>query len=312
MKCCVEQLRRASQREELVEALTESEATPWSFHRVAEQIGGNQYEDVSANHPSEAEWWRSQDPSEERQPTRHRVRGKRPATQAPVEDSDEELIPAEVRTPSSSSRQRPRISEETGECWWAQIKEQAWSESEQTFWQDERASVEVEIEMPHTNREWQRAMGDLSCYMVGAMKRRAVEVREKTLSPEEREQFAAAKAVEVRNFIAAQAFESLPDHVRPSKAQAIGMRWILTWKQREDGSRKAKARAVLLGYQDPAYEHRSTTAPVMSRQSGKCSFNKQQTGPGQCIKEMCLEHSSRAESIPRSCIAFRVMKYVMR
>ncbi|CAE7937367.1 rps4x [Symbiodinium sp. KB8] len=209
-------------------------------------VRGNQYEDVSANHPSEAEWWRSQ---------------------APVEDSDEELIPAEVRTPSSSSRQRPRISEETGECWWAQIKEQAWSESEQTFWQDERASVEVEIEMPHTNREWQRAMGDLSCYMVGAMKRRAVEVREKTLSPEEREQFAAAKAVEVRNFIAAQAFESLPDHVRPSKAQAIGMRWILTWKQREDGSRKAKARAVLLGYQDPAYEHRSTTAPVMSRQS---------------------------------------------
>ena len=45
------------------------------------------------------------------------------------------------------------------------------------------------------------------------------------------------------------------------------MRWILTWKYREDGSKKAKARAVLLGYQDPAYEHRSTTAPVMSRQS---------------------------------------------
>ncbi|CAE7406995.1 RE2, partial [Symbiodinium sp. KB8] len=30
---------------------------------------------------------------------------------------------------------------------------------------------------------------------------------------------------------------------------------------------KAKARAVLLGYQDPKYEHRATTAPVMTRQT---------------------------------------------
>ena len=79
--------------------------------------------------------------------------------------------------------------------------------------------------------------------------------------------FGEAKAVEVRNFIAAKAFEILPEHLKPNYQQAIGMRWILTWKQKEDGSRKAKARAVLLGYQDPAYEHRATTAPVMSRQS---------------------------------------------
>ena len=110
-------------------------------------------------------------------------------------------------------------------------------------------------------------MQDLQCYMVGALKRRAVEVRERTLSEPERKQFTEAKAAEVRNFIAARAFECLPEHLKPSKDKAIGMRWILTWKYREDGSKKAKARAVLLGYQDPAYEHRSTTAPVMSRQS---------------------------------------------
>ena len=70
----------------------------------------------------------------------------------------------------------------------------------------------------------------------------------------------------MKNFLASQAVESLPSHLKPSKEQAIGMPWILTWKYREDGRRKAKARAVLLGYQDPSYEHRSTTAPVMSRQ----------------------------------------------
>ena len=125
----------------------------------------------------------------------------------------------------------------------------------------------VEVEMPSTEKGWTQACRDLRGYFVGALKRRAAEVHEKHLSPEERQEFAAAKSVEVRNFVASGAFEALPDHLVPSRDQAIGMRWILTWKMKDDGSHKAKARAVLLGYQDPAYEHRSTTAPVMSRQS---------------------------------------------
>ncbi|OLQ08966.1 hypothetical protein AK812_SmicGene7471 [Symbiodinium microadriaticum] len=99
------------------------------------------------------------------------------------------------------------------------------------------------------------------------MKRKAVEVSEKRLLPAEKAQFREAKAVEVKNFIAAEAFKSLPPHLQPSADQAVGMRWILTWKQKEDGTKKAKARAVLLGYQDPSYEHRATTSPVMSRQT---------------------------------------------
>ncbi len=45
------------------------------------------------------------------------------------------------------------------------------------------------------------------------------------------------------------------------------MRWILTWKVKDDGTTKPKARAILLGYQDPGYEHRATTTPAMTRQS---------------------------------------------
>ena len=267
IKCCVEQLRRASQREELVESLLEQDPTPWNFTRVADQIGGNQYQDFSNERPSEDEWWRSQDATEERQPSRHRIRGKRPAVIEPTMDSDEELLPDDERTRSSGSRQRPRREHERGECWWAQVHEDVWQESEQAYWQDEGASVEVEVNMPENPHQWNRALQDLQCYMVGALKRRAVEVREKNLSEDERKQFAEAKGIEVRNFIAAKAFECLPAELAPNQSQAIGMGWILTWKYREDGSRKAKARAVLLGYQDPAYEHRSTTAPVMSRQS---------------------------------------------
>ena len=102
---------------------------------------------------------------------------------------------------------------------------------------------------------------------MNALKRKNIEVREKRLTEAEREMFREAKSIEVKNFLAAQAFEALPEGMRPSLNQAIGMRWILTWKQKPDGSTKAKARAVLLGYQDPSYEHRDTTAPVMTRQS---------------------------------------------
>ena len=121
--------------------------------------------------------------------------------------------------------------------------------------------------MPTTRQGWDKANQCLQSYFVGALKRRAVEVSEKHLSPEEYQLFQNAKQVEVNNFVASNAFESLPEHLAPSRDQAVNMRWLLTWKVKEDGSRKPKARAVLLGYQDPAYAHRATTAPVMSRQS---------------------------------------------
>jgi hypothetical protein len=127
--------------------------------------------------------------------------------------------------------------------------------------------VEVAIELPDTRRGRIQAADNFESFLVSTLRRRAVEVSEKRLSPEDKQKFREAKAVEVKNFIAAQAFEALPEHLRPSKEQAIGMRWILTWKTKDDGSVKAKARAVLLGYQDPSYEHRGTMAPVMTRQS---------------------------------------------
>ena len=127
--------------------------------------------------------------------------------------------------------------------------------------------MEVAIDLPHTDKEWKHFAQDATAYVTGMIKRRAVEVSERKLSTEDQLKFKAAKAVEVKNFISAQAFEALPSHLKPSREQAIGMRWLLTWKVQDDGSVKPKARAILLGYQDPSYEHRSTTAPVMTRQT---------------------------------------------
>ena len=125
----------------------------------------------------------------------------------------------------------------------------------------------MEVELPGNQRGLQKTLHHLPSYFVGALKRRAIEVSERRLSEDDKKKFRDAKAIEVRNFIASKAFEALPEELRPSRDQAVHMRWILTWKNTEDGGRKAKARAVLLGYQDPKYEHRATTAPVMTRQT---------------------------------------------
>ena len=122
--------------------------------------------------------------------------------------------------------------------------------------------------MPETRTASEKAVADFPAFFSSSLKRRSsIEVHEKHLTAEEKEQFRQAKSVEVNNFIASQAFEALPEYMKPSRDQAIRMRWIMTWKYREDGSRKAKARAVLLGYQDPCYKQRATNSPTSTRQT---------------------------------------------
>ncbi|CAE7220198.1 RE1 [Symbiodinium sp. CCMP2592] len=270
LKCCPEQLRHASEREELLEGLAKTHGepeTPWTFTKVAEEIGGNQYQDISDEKPEPSEWERSQDVREEVPPVRYRFRGKR----AEPEPSDEVMEePGESRTPSQPSRPRTAATAnfiDHGERWTERVPSKDWATEAVQFWEHQDAAVEVEIAMPETKKHWEKAAANMQGFFVGALKRRAVEVSEKRLTPQELSQFKEAKAVEVKNFLAAEAFQVLPPHLRPNASQAIGMRWILTWKTREDGTRRAKARAVLLGYQDPGYEHRATTAPVMTRQS---------------------------------------------
>ncbi|CAE7327317.1 RE1, partial [Symbiodinium microadriaticum] len=186
-------------------------------------------------------------------------------------DLDEMVVEESGGARASSSRTRTEAPTGSGfqvaEAWWASVPEQEWEPSQAAFWQSSDAAVAVEIELPGNQHGFMKTLKNLPSYFVGALKRKAVEVSERKLNEDQKAQFRAAKTVEVRNFIAAKAFETLPEGLRPSKEQAIHMRWILTWKPVDGGGQKAKARAVLLGYQDPKYEHRATTAPVMTRQT---------------------------------------------
>ena len=152
---------------------------------------------------------------------------------------------------------------------WSTLSEEDQQNTEEgmVFWADEGNAIEIVIPMPETRKGRQTAIRDLEAYFLGMMKRRAVEVVESRLSPEERKQFDEAKSIEVNNYLAARAFQTLRPDQKPSPDQVIGMRWILTWKLKDDGAQKRKARAILKGYQDPKYEFRATTTPVMTRQT---------------------------------------------
>ena len=265
LKCAPEQLRHATQREELLEHLSkdEEQQAPWTLPRMVQQLGGQEYEDISQetpnDKPSVVEEMELEPRNTPEVPPQVRHRWKRPVD---TENPEQQL---RSRPPPAA---RNHMDEDLqAEAWWSHVEFQEPEQEAQEKWENPDMAIEVAIDMPSTNRGWKDMTRDMYGYFVGAMKRRAAEVSEKRLDEESKEKFRAAKAVEVKNFIAAKAFELVPPEMRPPKEKAIGMRWILSWKLKEDGTQKAKARAILLGYQDPGYEHRGTTTPVMTRQS---------------------------------------------
>ena len=160
-------------------------------------------------------------------------------------------------------------------------------EEECAFWSQEGAAVSFSVELPKIGtkqgKEWSR---DLGCFFSKQLRRNAVEISERHLSPKELEGFRGAKQKEVKNFVVAKAFQKLPPHMKPSHSQVLKMRWILTWKLddspntsplKKDPSGnplKPKARAVVLGYMDPQYEHRPTSSPTMSRTTRQMFLQK--------------------------------------
>ena len=281
-KCSMEQLRMASEKEVLLHELYSSQPESWDFHRIAEQLGGNEYLDLSKEVPTDMEWEAGHEqPAIPWKPT-HRYAGKRGPSPVRLDPGSMEMQcePATAsgrntrsRSPKPTHHATPAPSVEdsfcTGEHWYDGVQDAFTAQTtECSYWTTPSAAVEVMVEMPTRRAGSERALSDFPAFFANNFKRRAaIEVCERHLTPEEKIQFQAAKAIEVSNFLAAKAFEALPEHLKPSASQAIRMRWILTWKYKEDGSKKAKSRAVLLGYQDPCYEQRATNSPTTTRQT---------------------------------------------
>ena len=95
-----------------------------------------------------------------------------------------------------------------------------------------------------------------------------VKVKLKELSPAEVQLFREAKSKELSSWVQTNAIKRiLRSRLNPS--QILKSRWVLTWKHpdpQDVSVKKAKARLVVLGYQDPMLTKVSRDSPTLSKE----------------------------------------------
>ncbi|CAK0848912.1 unnamed protein product [Prorocentrum cordatum] len=134
------------------------------------------------------------------------------------------------------------------------------------FWSREDNAIEVEISLPEGARGGTAAR-DLPAFVATQLRRQRAEVRERTLSAADLEKLKKAKVKEAQEWIKEMVLEGLPSHVTAPSDRPMRLRWVLTWKidPAETGGRRAKARLVILGFQDPDLTTEESYAPTATR-----------------------------------------------
>lgn len=271
IKASPQQLRPASDRESALEELSSTpQPLPWTVSGILKDSSRQVFEDISGDWDSQGlEDMALEDDlpllEEEARPPGDVV-----MRDVPDESSSSSSTKRKPPWPAPTHRARvktspPPVLEKDPEDILVALS----SSTPSAHLAQQEACLAIEVDLPSghqaKNPSWIR---DLDAFLVKQLKKNHVEVVERHLTPEEKEQFSQAKGVEVKNFILAKAFEQLPDSQRPDMSQVLKMRWVLTWKVNPDTqAKKAKARAVILGYLDPDYERRPSTSPTVTRTS---------------------------------------------
>ena len=105
-------------------------------------------------------------------------------------------------------------------------------------------------------------------WVVNQKAKKGAEVNLRKLEAHEVEQFEEAKHKELESITENEAMKICEMHGIP-KERVLGMRWVLTWKPLEDQEgqnvgKKAKARLIIKGYQDPDLLSVPREAPTLS------------------------------------------------
>ena len=176
--------------------------------------------------------------------------------------------------------------------WEAQLPDHAFlSQEEPSIWKQDTA-VQVEIDMPENRNASEKALKSLQSYFAASLKRKAIEVSEKTPDIRGKIGFSRSKnRWRSQTSLLRKPLKHFPSGYKASRSDAVKMRWILTWKTLPCGGRKAKARAVLLGYMDPSYSERATNI------TNHHSTDQTNTTVDSCSKELSDLEGRRHRSL---------------
>ena len=130
----------------------------------------------------------------------------------------------------------------------------------------------LEIDLSHNDlKSWaQSDRPEELVYIAQVSKRNRLEVQIKDLSHHDKALFDQAKDAELNCWMQTNALKAvLRQSLNPD--QILRSRWVLTWKNLEDehgkpDGRKAKARLVVLGFQDPQLTEVARDAPTLTRE----------------------------------------------
>lgn len=132
--------------------------------------------------------------------------------------------------------------------------------------------VALTLEMDEVEQCLQKGYADQVSFLASAAKRQKVEVKERELSPAEQELFHQAKSKEIQSWLTTDTVRRIARNQIPAD-QVLRSRWVLTWKpidpssSADSNAMKAKARLVILGFEDPQIDTLARDSPTLGRDS---------------------------------------------
>ena len=147
------------------------------------------------------------------------------------------------------------------------LLEDGYPEIEQPLQTDECQAFCVEIPMNASSMQewWKETNAHKMVCVAAAGKRNRSEVYVKDLTPSELELFKLAKDKELNCWIQTSAIRAILRQ-RLNPEQILKSRWVLNWKVDEEGGKRAKARLVVLGYQDPRLTEMTRDSPTLTKE----------------------------------------------
>ncbi|CAK0802961.1 unnamed protein product [Prorocentrum cordatum] len=280
IRCDPCQLRDASDREIAEHEIIHGTELPWTFSNMTGSLKTGQYEDLADDPklvPSDKDYVESKKlklypdyvcvESEVQSNTGSaHFDGNSSKLDSP---DDGENVPSNTGTPTKQFQDAFHESitygkEKTDRQKRHDSKEQEALGTEETdqecFWNQADSAIEIEISMP-SGAKGGYAARDLGAFVATQLRRQRAE---------------KAKSKEAQEWIKEMVLEALPPHVKAPMDRLMRLRWVLTWKidPTEPGGRKAKARLVILGFQDPDLTTEESYAPTATRTARQVFLQK--------------------------------------